>query len=54
MVKTQTEGELLTVLDKVVVINPNTIDITLQSISVLKNSEPQIFSEEEMKEITRR
>ncbi|HDR5351568.1 TPA: bifunctional glutamate N-acetyltransferase/amino-acid acetyltransferase ArgJ [Bacillus thuringiensis] len=33
-----------------VVINPNTIDITLQSISVLKNSEPQIFSEEEMKE----
>ncbi|AIM08055.1 bifunctional ornithine acetyltransferase/N-acetylglutamate synthase protein [Bacillus anthracis] len=33
-----------------VAINPNTIDITLQSISVLKNSEPQTFSEEEMKE----
>ncbi|AJH55384.1 bifunctional glutamate N-acetyltransferase/amino-acid acetyltransferase ArgJ [Bacillus anthracis] len=32
-----------------VAINPNTIDITLQSISVLKNSEPQTFSEE-MKE----
>lgn len=32
-----------------VTINPNTIDITLQSIVVLKNSEPQIFSEEEMK-----
>jgi len=30
-------------------INPNTIDITLQSIAVLKNSEPQMFSEEEMK-----
>uniref|UniRef100_UPI000945DD68 bifunctional glutamate N-acetyltransferase/amino-acid acetyltransferase ArgJ n=2 Tax=Bacillaceae TaxID=186817 RepID=UPI000945DD68 len=33
-----------------VAINPNTIDITLQSILVLKNSEPQTFSEEEMKE----
>ena len=32
-----------------VVINPNTIDIALQSISVLNNSEPQLFSEEEMK-----
>lgn len=32
-----------------VTINPNTIDITLQSIAVLKNSEPQMFSEEEMK-----
>ncbi|PEN50758.1 bifunctional ornithine acetyltransferase/N-acetylglutamate synthase [Bacillus wiedmannii] len=32
-----------------VAINPNTIDITLQSIPVLKNSEPQMFSEEEMK-----
>ncbi|EJS77916.1 bifunctional glutamate N-acetyltransferase/amino-acid acetyltransferase ArgJ [Bacillus cereus] len=32
-----------------VAINPNTIDITLQSIAVLKNSEPQMFSEEEMK-----
>lgn len=32
-----------------VVINPNTIDITLQSISVLNNSEPQMFSEKEMK-----
>ncbi|OQR57992.1 bifunctional ornithine acetyltransferase/N-acetylglutamate synthase [Bacillus sp. CDB3] len=31
-----------------VTINPNTIDITLQSIEVLKNSEPQMFSEEEM------
>ncbi|MGH0597004.1 bifunctional glutamate N-acetyltransferase/amino-acid acetyltransferase ArgJ [Bacillus mycoides] len=31
-----------------VIINPNTIDITLQSIAVLKNSEPQMFSEEEM------
>lgn len=31
-----------------VTINPNTIDITLQSIDVLKNSEPQMFSEEEM------
>ncbi|EJS72514.1 bifunctional ornithine acetyltransferase/N-acetylglutamate synthase [Bacillus cereus] len=30
-------------------INPNTIDITLQSIAVLKNSEPQMFPEEEMK-----
>lgn len=30
-------------------INPNTIDITLQSIAVLKNSESQMFSEEEMK-----
>ncbi|MED3034263.1 bifunctional glutamate N-acetyltransferase/amino-acid acetyltransferase ArgJ [Bacillus tropicus] len=33
-----------------VAIHPNTIDITLQSISVLKNSEPQTFSEEEMTE----
>ncbi|PGZ73815.1 bifunctional ornithine acetyltransferase/N-acetylglutamate synthase [Bacillus sp. AFS029637] len=32
-----------------IVINPNTIDITLQSISVLNNSEPQMFSEKEMK-----
>lgn len=32
-----------------VAITPNTIDITLQSIVVLKNSEPQMFSEEEMK-----
>ncbi|QWU46727.1 MULTISPECIES: bifunctional glutamate N-acetyltransferase/amino-acid acetyltransferase ArgJ [Bacillus] len=32
-----------------VTINPNTIDITLQSIAVLKNSEPQMFCEEEMK-----
>lgn len=32
-----------------VAINPNTIDITLQSITVLKNSEPQAFSGEEMK-----
>ncbi|WP_377864497.1 bifunctional glutamate N-acetyltransferase/amino-acid acetyltransferase ArgJ [Bacillus sp. R86525] len=31
-----------------VTINPSTIDITLQSIDVLKNSEPQMFSEEEM------
>ncbi|PEC23393.1 bifunctional ornithine acetyltransferase/N-acetylglutamate synthase [Bacillus cereus] len=32
-----------------VAINPNTIGMTLQSIAVLKNSEPQMFSEEEMK-----
>ncbi|PFN29528.1 bifunctional glutamate N-acetyltransferase/amino-acid acetyltransferase ArgJ [Bacillus cereus] len=32
-----------------VAINPNTIDMTLQSIAVLKNSEPQMFSEEDMK-----
>ena len=32
-----------------VAISPNTIDITLQTITVLKNSEPQMFSEEEMK-----
>ncbi|PFJ17009.1 bifunctional ornithine acetyltransferase/N-acetylglutamate synthase [Bacillus cereus] len=32
-----------------VAIHPNTIDMTLQSIAVLKNSEPQTFSEEKMK-----
>lgn len=32
-----------------VAINPNTVDINLQSIMVLKNSEPQTFSGEEMK-----
>ncbi|WP_433770630.1 bifunctional glutamate N-acetyltransferase/amino-acid acetyltransferase ArgJ [Bacillus wiedmannii] len=32
-----------------VAINPNTIDMTLQSIAVLKNSEPQMFPEEDMK-----
>ncbi|KFM98670.1 bifunctional glutamate N-acetyltransferase/amino-acid acetyltransferase ArgJ [Bacillus clarus] len=31
-----------------VAINPNTIDIILQSIVVLKDSEPQLFAEEEM------
>ena len=56
LVKTAIHGEdpnwgriISTIGQSEVAINPNTIDITLQSIAVLKNSEPQMFSEEEMK-----
>ncbi|MEI4800429.1 bifunctional glutamate N-acetyltransferase/amino-acid acetyltransferase ArgJ [Bacillus sp. NPDC077411] len=34
-----------------IVIEPHAVDISIQSIAVLKNSEPQCFSEEEMKQM---
>ncbi|SFB88617.1 glutamate N-acetyltransferase [Bacillus sp. 491mf] len=34
-----------------IVIEPRAVDISIQSIAVLKNSEPQCFSEEEMKQM---